>query len=126
MIRLLRKGRPVFILMTVLGFLLALPHPAAVAALIPTGAALDPQNETDNRAKVMQFLVREDVQAALVAQGIDPAEAAERVGGLTDAEVAQIAGRIDELPAGGILGVAIAVLLIVLLVVVILKLVGKL
>lgn len=126
MIRLLRKGRPVFILMTALGLLISLPHPSAVAALIPTDAALDLQNGIDPREKVMQFLAREEVRAALVAQGIDPAEAAERVAGLTDSEVAQIAGRIDELPAGGILGAAIAVLLIVLLVVVILKLAGKL
>jgi hypothetical protein len=47
------------------------------------------------------------------------------VAGLTDAEIAQIADRIDELPAGGVLGAVILVLVIVLLVVVILKLAGK-
>lgn len=125
MIFLLKKGKPVFTLMIALGLLMALPHPAALAALVPTGAALNSPNEAENREKVLQFLAREDVRAALLAQGIDPAEADARVAGLTDAEIAQIADRIDELPAGGFLGAVILVLVIVLLVVVILKLVGK-
>ena len=41
--------------------------------------------------------------------------------GLTDAEINQIAGRLDELPAGGVLGFVILVLVIVLLVFLILK-----
>jgi hypothetical protein len=125
MIRLSKKGRPVFILMIALGLFVSLPHPSALAALIPTGAALAPERTAEGHAKVAQFLAREDVRAALSAQGIDPAEAAARVAGLTDAEVVRIADRIDELPAGGAIGTAIAVLLIVLLVVVILKLVGS-
>ncbi|RPJ75325.1 MAG: hypothetical protein EHM15_03810 [Desulfobacteraceae bacterium] len=125
MIVLLKKGKPVFILMIALGLLISLPHPSALAALVPTDATLDLQNETESRAKVLQFLAREDVRAALIAEGIDPAEADARVAGLTDAEVAQIAERIDELPAGGILGAVILVLVIVLLVVLILKLAGK-
>ncbi len=125
MIFLLEKCQPVFILMIALGLFMALPHPAALAALVPTGAALDLEKGMDSRAKVLQFLAREDVRAALIAQGIDPAEADARVAGLTDAEISQIADRIDELPAGGVLGAVILVLVIVLLVVVILKLVGK-
>ncbi|MCU0561247.1 MAG: PA2779 family protein [Desulfobacterales bacterium] len=126
MIRLLQRGRPIFILMLALCLLTSLPHPSALAALIPTGAMSDPAAGMDNHEKVRHFLTRAEVRAALLAQGIDPMEAEARVAGLTDAEVAQIAGRIDELPAGGILGAAIAVLLIVLLIVVILRLVGKL
>jgi hypothetical protein len=83
MICLLQKGRPVFILMIALGLLISLPHPAALAAMIPTGAALDPENGMDNREKLMQFLARGEVRAALIAQGIDPTEAAARVAGLT-------------------------------------------
>jgi hypothetical protein len=125
MMYLLKKGKPVFILMIALGLLVSLPHPSALAALVPTGDALDPPSGAEGRETVLQFLAREDVRAALIAQGIDPAEADARVAGLSDAEIAQIADRIDELPAGGVLGTVIVVLLIVLLIVVILKLVGK-
>jgi hypothetical protein len=39
-----------------------------------------------------------------------------RVASLTDAEIDQFASRLDELPAGGVLGFVILVLVIVLLV----------
>jgi hypothetical protein len=75
----------------------------------------------------MHYLAREDLRAALAAQGLDPEEAQARVACLTDAEVRQITGQLDRLPAGGDgLGIIIAVLVIVLLVILILKVAGKL
>jgi hypothetical protein len=125
MIGLRRKGQPVFMLMTVLALLIAIPHPSALAALIPTDVANDLVQGREARERIMRFMAREDVRAALVAQGIDPDEADARVVTLTDSEVAQIDGQIEKLPAGGFLEVAIAVLIIVLLVIVILKVAGK-
>jgi hypothetical protein len=121
MINLRRKGRPVFILMTVLALLISVPFQAAFAALVDTEAAMEPVRGDDARARLQQYLARGDVQAALRAQGIDPVEAEARVASLTDAEITQIASRLDELPAGGVLGFVILVLVIVLLVFVILK-----
>jgi len=125
MIGLRRKGQPVFMLMTVLALLIAIHHPSALAALIPTDLANDLVQGREARERIMRFMAREDVRAALVAQGIDPDEADARVVTLTDSEVAQIDGQIEKLPAGGFLEVAIAVLIIVLLVIVILKVAGK-
>ena len=65
----------------------------------------------------------ERAQPVDVLRFVDEADA--RVVTLTDSEVAQIDGRIEKLPAGGILEAAIAVLIIVLLVIVILKVAGK-
>ena len=77
--------------------------------------------------QVLQLLAREEVRAALVAQGIDPEEARARVASLSEAEIREIAGRFETLPAGGDgFGTAIAVLLIILIVVVILKVTGHL
>lgn len=125
MIGLRRKGQPVFMLMTVLALLIAIPHPSALAALIPTDVANDVVQGREARERIMRFMAREDVRAALVAQGIDPDEADARVVTLTDSEVAQIDGQIEKLPAGGFLEFAIAVLIIALLVIVILKVAGK-
>lgn len=121
MIGITKRGQPVYILMTVLAFLISIPHPSAVAALVETDAATGSTGMADARERVRQFLAREDVRTALLAQGIDPAEANARVETLTDTEISQIAGRIDELPAGGILGFVILVLVIVLLVFLILR-----
>jgi hypothetical protein len=127
MIRIRRKGHPVFIFMALVALSIALPCHYALAALVPTDSVADSAGAADARSRVMQTLAREDVRAALAAQGLDPEEAQARIASLTDAEVQQIAGQLDQLPAGGDgLGVIIAVLIIILLVILILKLAGKL
>jgi hypothetical protein len=71
---------------------------------------------TAERAKVEAFLARDDVRQELQAQGITSVAALDRVNMMTDAEVTQLAGRIDQAPAGGdILGTiaGIAVLLLI-------------
>jgi hypothetical protein len=70
---------------------------------------------------VRAFLAREDVRAELVRHGVDPGAAAARVATLTDAELAQLAGRIDTLPAGGD---AVAIIGAVFLVLLVLEVVG--
>jgi hypothetical protein len=121
MIGLRRKGRPVFLLMLALALSISLPYQAALATLVDTEEVMDSPKGNDVRARLHQCLAREEVQAALRAQGIDLVEAEARVASLTDAEIAQIAARLDELPAGGVLGFVILVLVIVLLVLVIMK-----
>jgi len=121
MIGLRQRGRPVFILMIALALLISFPIHAALAALVDTEAAVDSVRGSDARARLNHYLARGDVQAALRAQGIDPLEAEARVASLTDAEIDQLASRLDELPAGGVLGFVIVVLVIVLLVFLILK-----
>lgn len=113
---------PVSIVMTLLTLLLSVPSPAVQAALIDTEAALNPLQSRNDRQLVKTFLERTDVQQALIAQGIDPFEAQMRVDSLTDSEIAAIKDKIDNLPAGGVLGFVILVLVIVLLVLVIMRL----
>jgi hypothetical protein len=127
MIGIRKDGRPVFMVMVVLALLLSMPHQAARAALVGTEAAAGSLSASDARVRLQQWLEREDVAAALSAQGIDPAEARARVHSLTDAELERVAGQIERLPAGGsAIGLAIGVLLIVLIVVVILKVANRL
>jgi hypothetical protein len=122
-----RKGQPVFFLMITLALLISIPYQSAIAALIGTETAMNLAEGAEVRERLQQYLAREDVRAALLAQGVDPAEAQARIESLTDSELAQIAGQIDKLPAAGDgLGLVIAVLLIILLVIVILKVAGKL
>ena len=122
-----RKGQPVFFLMITLALLMAIPYQPAVAALVGTEMAMNSAQGADVRERLQQILAREDVRAALLAQGIDPAEADARIASLTDYELAQVASQIDQLPAAGDgLGLLIGVLIIILLVIVILKVAGKL
>lgn len=53
------------------------------------------------RERIAQVLDRSEVRAELEASGVSSSSAKARVEALTDREVAQLAGRIDALPAGG-------------------------
>ena len=72
-----------------------------------------------SRDSITVFLDRADVQSRLESYGVSAAEVKARVAALSDVEATQLAGKIDNLPAGGDAGVG-AVLEIFLLVFIIL------
>jgi hypothetical protein len=64
---------------------------------------------------VASVLQRSEVRTHLQAMGVDPSEVQARVAALSDEEAAQLAARLDELPAGGdVLGVLVFVFLVLL------------
>ncbi|MBC53169.1 MAG: hypothetical protein CMQ34_04960 [Gammaproteobacteria bacterium] len=68
------------------------------------------------RSAIVQFLGRDDVQAQLMARGVDVADAALRVGNMTAAELSMLSAQIDELPAGeGVLETVLFLLVIFML-----------
>ena len=86
--------------MIALGFALALVIPHANAEMIATDAA----QQRDARSHVKAMVERPEIVQALRKMGIVPGDAAARVDAMNDAEVHQLASRIDALPAGGALG----------------------
>lgn len=89
----------------------------AFARVITTEAALAIQQQEDSIERVGRFLMREDVQAALVRMGVDQSQAIERVQALTPSELAQFERHLNELPAGGtgiveVLGIVVIVLIV--------------
>ena len=81
---------------------LSLPLHAARAAMVGTEAVVETatQVETD-RARLRALLLRDEARAQLETYGITRDEAAARLDALSDEEIAQIAGKLDALPAGG-------------------------
>ena len=76
--------------------------------MVTTDQVIEQSAPSDDRALVRDFLMREDVRQQLTQLGVDPEEAARRIASLSDEEVPQIAGRLDELPAGeGAVGIVI-------------------
>ena len=93
---------------------LSLPM-TAQAGIVPTEDALQAPAASVARERVASFLQRDDVANAIKAQGVSSAAAQERVNAMSDAEVNQLAQRIDQAPAGGeILGVLFTVFIILL------------
>ena len=107
-----------FVAMTML--LMSMPVQTVRAAMIKTETVLTLSTVNDVRENLNQFLGREDVQAIMTAQGISPAEAKARVDSLSDAEIMQIADKMDQLPAGGsafgVIVTAAVVIFVVLLI----------
>lgn len=88
---------------------------AANASIVSTDEAISQQAASANRDKVEAFLARDDVRRALEAQGVNGVAAADRVKAMSDAEVAQLAGRVDQAPAGGeILGILLTIFIVLL------------
>lgn len=69
----------------------------ARAAIVTTQESVTPDAGRD---RIRSFLERAEVRDRLEALGVDPDSARARVSGLSDREIAVIAERLDELPAG--------------------------
>jgi len=109
MIAKLRRAVASLLVVSIAG--LGLPLPVH-AGMVGTGAALG----SAERERIATFLEREDVRQQLQARGVAPADVKARVAALTDEEAAQLAGRVESLPAGGdALGVILTVFLVLLL-----------
>lgn len=93
--------------------------PAAQAAMVSSDQVIEYSTAENDRDRVMSFLARDDVKRQMEALGVDPNEAAARVAGLSDGEIAKLAGKLDQLPAGqdsvgAILGVFLVIFLVLL------------
>lgn len=103
----------------------SMPLGVAQAALVSTDQVIEQAGAAADRAKVAAFLARRDVRGEFAQLGVDPDEAAARVAGLSDAEVAEIADRIDGMPAGqGALSAVVSAVVIVAVILFITDLAG--
>ncbi len=120
-----RLSRPLAVPMAAVMLMMSVPIGAANAGLIGTEQVVAREAAEAERSLVLDFLARDDVRAGLIGLGVDPAQAAARVAGLSDAEIRDIAGRIGQLPAGqGLIGSIIGAALVVFLVLLVTDILG--
>ncbi len=111
--------------MAVLMVMSVAPIGLTQAKMVTTDQVLEHADPGSDQKRVESFILREDVQRQLVLLGINPEEAASRVASLSNGEIQQIAGRLDELPAGeGGVGAVVGAILIIFLVLLITDLLG--
>ena len=99
-------------ILLVIGGLAAPAH----AAVVGTGDALAMDAREARIADLQSELAREEVQHAMIALGVDPAQARLRVSSLSDTELDQLAGELETLPAGGDILALIGAVFVVLLI----------
>lgn len=89
------------------------------AKMVGTDEIIAEQNINADREKIINFIERDEVQAEMQSLGVDPEEAKSRVATMSDSEVQQMAGKLDQLPAGegvgSIVGAIVLVFLVLLL-----------
>jgi len=93
---------------------MGLPLPAQAGMLPTTVVASSTAKE-----RLIAALERSDVRAQLASLGVNPLDAKARVAALTDEEAAQLAARMDTLPAGAdggaLLGAIVLIFMVLLL-----------
>lgn len=91
---------------------LGMPMPAS-AGIVSTDQVV----AATQRDGVRLFLDRAEVRDQMRALGVDPRAVRERVDALSDDEVASLASRLEQLPAGGsdVLGVLLVIFVILLI-----------
>jgi hypothetical protein len=88
----------------------------ANAAIVTSAQLVTQQQDQIARDRLVKLLDRQEVKAALIERGVDPAMAVARVATMTPEEVHNINQKIDDLPAGGssLLGAAVLIFLVLL------------
>ena len=114
----LRKLLVDFWIVLAFGLAAALLMPQAHAGLIAT----DEARSQDERSRVKALIERPELASALQKMGIAPRDAAARVDAMADAEVFQLAGRLDAALAGGQISNESLLLIIILVLVLIILL----
>jgi len=97
----LRYAKPISRALIVAMIALSAAQYPAEAALVSTESLIGPPAGAESdRARLRELINREDVRTEMEAYGIDSDEALARVDSLSDREIASIARRLDEMPAG--------------------------
>ncbi len=94
---------------------LGMQMPAA-AGVIGTAEAISAASQQDSLASVRAVVARDDVRAKLSELGVDAAELDGRLAALSEAELATLADRLDQAPAGGDVLVVIGIVFLVLMI----------
>jgi hypothetical protein len=100
------------VLVSMTGLIVPLP---AQAGIVATEAFAESGVVAPERARLATLLARSDLRAQLEAKGVRASDVQARIDALSDEEAAQLAGRIDSLPAGGdVIGAVVFVFLVLL------------
>lgn len=109
-----RLNRYLSTILAVLLTVLSIQTPA-YASIVGTDVVIAQQQSSIDRAQLLAMFERSDLRDALVAQGVNPDNARERIAALSDEEVKSMIGQVDQLPAGGdAVGVVVFLFLVLL------------
>ena len=103
----------------------SMPVRVAGARMVATDQIIGEAPARADRARVLDFLKRDDVRAQMVRLEVDPDEAMTRTANLSDQEIRRIADHVSEDPAGqSAVGVVVGAVVLIFLVLLVTDLLG--
>lgn len=103
-----------FLKASILCPMLVLGMSQASAAVFSSEQVIANQQFNFNKQQVLSYVDSAEVQNKLIELGVSPADAKQRIANMTHAELNALNTQMNEMPAGGIVGVVITVLVVVL------------
>lgn len=85
----------------------------ATAGVFSSDQVIANQQHQYNKQQVLSFVDNAEVQSKLIELGVSPAEAKQRIANMTNQELDALNNDINEMPAGGIVGTIVTVLVVV-------------
>ena len=102
-----------FLKITLSSLLLIIGLGQATAGVYSSEHVLVTQQHNYNKAQVLAFVDSNAVQQKLTALGVNHADAKMRIASMTQEELASLNTQMNEMPAGGIVGTIVTVLVVV-------------
>ena len=93
--------KPVSLIMIAFMLTISGTFQSAYGAIIGTENLLNEAHGESAKAYLKELLARQDIQHALISQGITPDEAAARIDSLSNAEAVRAADQFEQLKTGG-------------------------
>lgn len=88
---------------------------SAFAAMVTTTEIVDEQLVVAEKQKLMDLFADQQVQSQLIAMGVSPSDAKQRLENMSDEEVLAFSEKMDEMQAGsGVVGALVLVFLVLL------------
>lgn len=85
----------------------------ASAGVLSSEQVMLQQQHQFSQQQVLAFVNTAEVQQKLVELGVDPEDAKQRIAGMTTAELDALNSQLNDMPAGGIVGTIITVLVVI-------------
>jgi hypothetical protein len=85
----------------------------ANAGIYTSDQVIATQQQHYNKQQVLSFVDTAEVQSKLVELGVSPADAKQRIAHMTSTELEALNSQLNDMPAGGIVGTIVTVLVVV-------------
>ncbi|RVT48619.1 hypothetical protein EMM73_01360 [Rheinheimera sediminis] len=102
-----------FLKASILCPMLVLGMSQATAAVFSSEQVIANQQFNFNKQQVLSYVDSTEVQNKLIELGVSPADAKQRIASMTAEELSALNTQMNEMPAGGIVGVVVTVLVVV-------------